>query len=82
MERRTFLRWAVHGMGAVFGAVLGVPALVYLVDPRNRPRWPSREISGSANAAVLPVPVWAEPITSRPCRIRGMARNWIAVGSP
>jgi Rieske Fe-S protein len=37
MERRTFLRWAVHGMGAVFGAVLGFPAAVYLIDPRNRP---------------------------------------------
>ncbi|MCC6418543.1 MAG: Rieske 2Fe-2S domain-containing protein [Gemmataceae bacterium] len=37
MERRTFLRWAVHGMGAVFGAVLGIPALIYLIDPRNRP---------------------------------------------
>jgi Rieske Fe-S protein len=37
MERRTFLRWAVHGLGAVFGAVLGLPAVVYLIDPRNRP---------------------------------------------
>jgi Rieske Fe-S protein len=37
MERRTFLRWAVHGLGAVFGAVLGFPAVVYLIDPRNRP---------------------------------------------
>src|SRR5262245_17535493 len=40
MERRTFLRWAVHGLGAVFGAVLGVPAVVYLIDPRNRPAPP------------------------------------------
>jgi Rieske Fe-S protein len=37
MERRNFLRWAVHGLGAVFGAVLGFPAVVYLIDPRNRP---------------------------------------------
>jgi Rieske Fe-S protein len=37
MERRNFLRWAVHGLGAVFGAVLGFPAIVYLIDPRNRP---------------------------------------------
>ena len=35
--RRKFLRWAVHGLGAVFAAVLGVPAVVYLIDPRNRP---------------------------------------------
>jgi Rieske Fe-S protein len=40
MERRTFLRWAVHGLGAVFGAVLGFPAVVYLIDPRNRPAPP------------------------------------------
>lgn len=37
MQRRDFMRWAIHGMGAVFGAVLGVPALAYLVDARNRP---------------------------------------------
>lgn len=37
MERRTFLRWATHGLGAVFATVLGVPAVVYLIDPRNRP---------------------------------------------
>jgi menaquinol-cytochrome c reductase iron-sulfur subunit len=36
MERRTFLRWAIHGMGAVFAVVLGVPAVIYLIDPRNR----------------------------------------------
>ncbi len=37
MERRTFLRWAVHGLGAVVGAVIGVPAVFYVIDPRNRP---------------------------------------------
>jgi hypothetical protein len=36
---------------------------------------------GSANAAVLPVPVCALPMTSLPDRIRGMARNWMGVGS-
>ncbi len=36
---------------------------------------------GSANAAVLPVPVCALPMTSRPAIIRGMALNWIGVGS-
>jgi Rieske Fe-S protein len=41
-ERRSFLRWAIHGMGAVFAAVLGLPALAYLVDARNRPA-PNRE---------------------------------------
>jgi menaquinol-cytochrome c reductase iron-sulfur subunit len=36
-ERRSFLRWAVQGLGAVFAAVLGLPALAYMVDARNRP---------------------------------------------
>jgi hypothetical protein len=33
---------------------------------------------GSANAAVLPVPVWALPMTSRARkRMSGMARSWM-----
>jgi Rieske Fe-S protein len=36
MERRTFLKWATNGLGALFGIILGVPALAYLADPRNR----------------------------------------------
>lgn len=36
-SRRSFLRWATHGLGAIFGAVLGFPAVCYLIDPRNRP---------------------------------------------
>jgi menaquinol-cytochrome c reductase iron-sulfur subunit len=52
MERRTFLRWAVHGLGAVFGAVLGVPAVVYLIDPRNRPA-PEREFQTVAKLSDL-----------------------------
>lgn len=36
-QRRSFLRWAVHGLGAVFAAVLGFPAIMYLIDARNRP---------------------------------------------
>jgi Rieske Fe-S protein len=35
-DRRSFLHWAVHGLSAVFAAVLGVPALAYLIDGRNR----------------------------------------------
>ena len=35
---------------------------------------------GSANAAVLPVPVWAIPRMSRPWSRTGMARAWIGVG--
>src|SRR5665213_1895859 len=35
---------------------------------------------GSAKAAVLPVPVCAMPITSRPCSTSGMVWAWIGVG--
>jgi Rieske Fe-S protein len=34
--RRPFLKWAIHGMGALVGAVLGIPAIAYLIDARNR----------------------------------------------
>src|SRR2546427_4575655 len=40
----------------------------------------SRSIVGIANAAVLPVPVWAQPMRSAPSRIGGIARAWIGVG--
>ena len=36
MQRRTFLKWATHGLGALFGVLLGVPAVAYLIDARNR----------------------------------------------
>ncbi len=36
-ERRKFLKWVTHGLGALFGAVIGIPAVAYLIDPRNRP---------------------------------------------
>ena len=36
-QRRTFLKLATHGLGLLFGAVLGVPAIAYLIDARNRP---------------------------------------------
>src|SRR5690606_37380772 len=35
---------------------------------------------GSVKAAVLPVPVWAAPMTSRPSMTTGMAWLWIGVG--
>ena len=40
----------------------------------------SRLSIGSVKAAVLPVPVWAMPRMSRPCRAGGMACAWIGVG--
>ena len=36
--------------------------------------------SGSPKAAVLPVPVWAWPITSRPSSSGGIACSWIGLG--
>jgi Rieske Fe-S protein len=36
-ERRRFLKWLTNGLGALFGVVLGIPAIAYLLDPRNRP---------------------------------------------
>jgi hypothetical protein len=41
----------------------------------------TRSTSGSANAAVFPVPVAARPITSRPASSGGMACTWMGVGS-
>ena len=38
-----------------------------------RPARPSRCKVGKAKAAVLPVPVWAQPTASRPSRIGGIA---------
>ena len=35
--RRTFLDWAIHGLGTVFAAVLACPIIAYVIDPRNRP---------------------------------------------
>jgi Rieske Fe-S protein len=31
------MEWGIHGLGALFAAVLGVPAIAYLIDARNRP---------------------------------------------
>jgi Rieske Fe-S protein len=36
MERRTFLKWATNLLGALFAVVVGIPAALYLLDPRNR----------------------------------------------
>lgn len=36
MERRTFLTWATHGLAALFGAAVSIPAIAYLIDARNR----------------------------------------------
>lgn len=35
-DRRSLLRWATIGLGALFTAILGFPVGCYLADPRNR----------------------------------------------
>jgi Rieske Fe-S protein len=35
MQRRTFLAWMTRGLSAVVGAVLAVPGIAYLIDPRR-----------------------------------------------
>jgi menaquinol-cytochrome c reductase iron-sulfur subunit len=40
-NRRSFLKWVTHGLGAAFSIVLGFPVISYLIDPRNRPNPPS-----------------------------------------
>jgi menaquinol-cytochrome c reductase iron-sulfur subunit len=35
-DRRSFLRWAIYGLDAVLAAVIGAPAIAFLIDPRNR----------------------------------------------
>ena len=40
-DRRSLLRWATNSLAAVFAAVLGTPAVLYLLDPRNRKAEPA-----------------------------------------
>ncbi len=35
-HRRSLLAWAIFGIGAIFSAIIGVPIVCYLLDPRNR----------------------------------------------
>ena len=49
------------------------------IRARARPA-ASLSIIGSAKLAVLPVPVCAQPRTSRPVATTGMAFCWIGVG--
>jgi Rieske Fe-S protein len=54
MDRRNFLQWAIHGLNGVFAVVLGVPAVAYLIDPRNRPA-PESAFRTVAHLRNLPV---------------------------
>jgi menaquinol-cytochrome c reductase iron-sulfur subunit len=35
-NRRSLLTWAIFGISAIFSAILGVPIVAYVLDPRNR----------------------------------------------
>jgi menaquinol-cytochrome c reductase iron-sulfur subunit len=35
-SRRSLLSFAIFGMGAIFSAIIGVPIVAYVLDPRNR----------------------------------------------
>lgn len=35
-DRRSFLSWAIFGIGAIFTAILGAPIVAYVLDPRHR----------------------------------------------
>ena len=35
-NRRTFLSFAIFGIGAIFSAILGFPIVCYFIDPRHR----------------------------------------------
>ena len=37
IERRSILKWATNGLGGLFAALLGIPGVSYLFDPRHRP---------------------------------------------
>src|SRR5438874_9370899 len=53
-DRRTFLKWATHALGALFGLVIGIPGVAYLVDARNRPA-PQRGMRPVAKLSELEV---------------------------
>src|SRR5438477_13118176 len=47
-DRRSFLKWCTHGLSALFAAILGIPAVAFLVDARNRkaPKSDFRPVQG------------------------------------
>ena len=82
LRGRDLIGTAQTGTGKTAAFVL--PILNKLLDgPRGMPRGPSSNLfkMGKTNAAVLPVPVWAVPITSRPLTAAGMAASCIGVGA-
>ena len=77
------LRWAPYfrKFSATWSASSRVGSRIRLRGMRARARLPERMSSiGKVNPAVLPVPVCAQPSTSRPIRTNGIACAWMGVG--
>lgn len=89
-DRRGFLRWIIHGLGAVFAVVFGFPVVAYLIDARHRHSKGSgyREVEGiRLNELVLNQPrqgvirnVRADAWTLHPTDVVG--RVWVVKVGP
>ena len=54
MTRRTLLEWLARAMGAACAAIVGVPAVRYLVDPLRRRRLAERDFKRVVRFDALP----------------------------
>jgi menaquinol-cytochrome c reductase iron-sulfur subunit len=61
MERRTLLKTLTMGIGALFSAIMGIPAIAYIIDPRHR-KAPPGEFKRVARLADLPLPENGVPV--------------------
>ena len=85
--RQTFGERGSEGLGlhhdlliVSTGIVTAGALLLFAAGAARLPLAARRWSIGSAKAAVLPVPVWAMPIRSRPAMTAGIACAWIGVG--
>lgn len=55
-DRRSFLSWAILGLFAIFNVIIGVPIVLFVVDPRNRkgPKSSFKLVEGVKLEDVLP----------------------------
>lgn len=74
MERRAFLKCLTNVLGALFGFVLGIPSVLYLIDPRNR-KAPIRDFRRVARLSDLPIPTADASPTPTQAVIRNSRRD-------